>query len=179
MIEMKKNEIMKNGMKISEEGLKLLKHFESFKGKAYTCPAGVWTIGWGFTRVNGIKVKEGDIMPLEVADIELIKQLRTYENVVRKAIMIKKINQNQYDALVSLCYNIGGSSFRRSSLIKLVNSRNFIGTCRIFNIWSKVGGQRSKGLLRRRMSERNLFCGWSDPIVKIVPKNYHETYKEL
>jgi len=166
-------------MKFSEEGLKLLKHFESYEKRAYRCPAGVWTIGWGFTRVNGVKVKKGDVMPLEAANLELIKQLRIYENVVKKAIMIKKINQNQYNALVSLCYNIGGSSFRRSSIVKLVNSRNFIGACRIFNLWSKAAGKRSKGLLRRRMSERNLFCNWPDPIVKDVPKNYRGNFKEL
>jgi len=166
-------------MKISKQGINLLKHFESYEMRAYKCPAEVWTIGWGFTRVNGIKVKEGDMMTLEVADSELEKQLRTYENVVRKAIMIKKINQNQYDALVSLCYNIGGSSFRRSDIVQLVNSRNFIGACRIFNLWSSAAKKRSKGLLRRRMSERNLFCSWVDPIVKVVPQNYRETYKEL
>ncbi len=166
-------------MKISEQGIELLKHFESYEMKAYTCPAGVWTIGWGFTRINGIKVKEGDMMPLEEANKELEKQLRTYENIVKKAIMIKKINQNQYDALVSLCYNIGGSSFRRSSIVKLVNSRNFIGACRIFNLWSRAAKKRSKGLLRRRISERNLFCSWPDPIMKDMPKNYQEIYKEL
>jgi len=166
-------------MKISKKGIELLKHFESYEMRAYTCPAGVWTIGWGFTQINGMKVKKGDIMPLEVADIELKRQLRTYENVVKKVIMIKKINQNQYDALVSLCYNIGGSSFRKSDIVNLVNSRNFIGACRIFNLWSKVAKKRSKGLLRRRISERNLFCSWPDPIVKIVPENYRETFREL
>jgi len=147
--------------------------------KAYKCPGGVWTIGWGFTRVKGIKVKEGDILTLEEADIELKKQLKIYENLVKKVIMIKKINQNQYDALVSLCYNIGGSSFRRSSIVKLVNSRNFIEACRIFNLWSKPAQKRSKGLLRRRMPERNLFCSWQNPIVKVVPKNYCEIFREL
>lgn len=110
---------------------------------------------------------------------ELIKQLRIYENVVRKSIIIKKINQNQYDVLLSLCYNIGGSSFRKSSIVKLVNSRNFIGACKIFNLWSSAAKKRSKGLLRRRISERNLFCSWPDPVVKIVPKNYREIYKDL
>ena len=166
-------------MKISKQGIELLKHFESYEMRAYTCPAGVWTIGWGFTQINGVRVKKDDILPLKDADKELIKQLRIYENVVKKAIMIKKINQNQYDALVSLCYNIGGSSFRKSSIVKLVNSRNFIGACRIFNLWSNAAGKRSKGLLRRRISERNLFCGWSDPITKDIPKNYRETFKEL
>lgn len=166
-------------MKISKKGIDLLKHFESYEMRAYKCPAGVWTIGWGFTRINGVKVKEGDIMPLEVANIELEKQLRTYENVVKEVIKLDYINQNQYDALVSLCYNIGGSSFRKSDIVKLVNNRNFIGACRIFNLWSSAAKKRSKGLLRRRMSERNLFCGWSDPIVKVIPENYRETYKEL
>ena len=165
--------------KISKKGIDLLKHFESYEMKAYKCPAGVWTIGFGFTQINGVRVKNGDIMTLEEADKELIKQLRIYENVVKKAIMIKKINQNQYDALVSLCFNIGGSSFRRSDIVKLVNSRNFIGACRIFNLWSKSAKKRSNGLLRRRIPERNLFCSWPDPIVKIVPQNYRETYKEL
>lgn len=166
-------------MKISKQGIDLLKHFENYKKRAYKCPAGVWTIGFGFTRINGVKVKEGDTMTLEVANVELEKQLRTYENVVKKAIMIKKINQNQYDALVSLCYNIGGSSFRKSSIVKLVNNRNFIGACKVFNLWSNVAKKRSKGLLRRRISERNLFCSWPNPIVKIVDGNYRETYKEL
>jgi len=166
-------------MKISQQGIDLLKHFESYEMKAYLCPAGVLTIGWGFTQVNGHKVKKGDIMSLEVAEIELKRQLRTYENVVKKVIMIKKINQCQYDALVSLCYNIGGSSFRRSSIVKEINSKNFIGACRIFNLWSKAAKKRSKGLLRRRMSERNLFCSWPNPIVKVVPKNYQEVFREL
>ena len=166
-------------MKISKQGINLLKHFENYEMKAYKCPADVWTIGWGFTRINGVKVKEGDIMTLEEADKELIKQLKTYENVVREVIKLDYINQNQYDALVSLCYNIGGSSFRRSDIIKLINSRNFIGACRIFNLWSSAAKKRSKGLLRRRMSERNLFCSWPDPIVKVVPKNYQETFREL
>lgn len=166
-------------MKISKQGINLLKHFESYEMKAYKCPGDVWTIGWGFTRINGRKVREGDIMTLDEADVELKKQLRMYENVVKKVIMIKKVNQNQYDALVSLCYNIGGSSFRRSSIIKEVNSRNFIGACRVFNLWSRVAKKRSKGLLRRRMSERNLFCSWPDPIVKVVPENYKIAYKEL
>ena len=166
-------------MKISKKGIDLLKHFESYEMRAYKCPAEVWTIGWGFTQINGVKVKEGDIMTLEVANLELEKQLRTYENVVREVIKLDYINQNQYDALVSLCYNIGGSSFRRSDIVKLVNNRNFVGACRIFNLWSSVSKKRSKGLLRRRMSERNLFCSWPDPIVKVVPENYQETYKEL
>ncbi len=166
-------------MKISKQGIELIKHFESYEMKAYKCPADVWTIGWGFTRINGVKVKEGDIMTLEEADKELIKQLRTYENVVREVIKLDYINQNQYDALVSLCYNIGGSNFRRSDIVKLINSRNFIGACRIFNLWSSAAKKRSKGLLRRRMSERNLFCSWPDPIVKVVPKNYQETFREL
>ena len=166
-------------MKISKKGIDLLKHFESYEMRAYKCPAGVWTIGWGFTRINGVKVKEGDTMTLEVANLELEKQLRTYENVVREVIKLDYINQNQYDALVSLCYNIGGSSFRRSDIVNLVNNRNFIEACRIFNLWSSAAKKRSKGLLRRRMSERNLFCSWPDPIVKVVPENYQETYKNL
>ncbi|WP_051251774.1 lysozyme [Psychrilyobacter atlanticus] len=166
-------------MKISKQGIELIKHFESYEMKAYKCPADVWTIGWGFTRVNGVKIKKGDIMTLKVADLELIKQLKIYENVVKKVIMIKKINQNQYDALVSLCYNIGGSSFRKSDIVQLVNGRNFIGACKIFNLWSKAAGKRSKGLLRRRMSERNLFCSWPSPIVKVVPQNYEIAYKEI
>ena len=166
-------------MKISKQGIDLIKHFESYEMKAYKCPADVWTIGWGFTRIDGVKVKRGDSMTLEEADKELIKQLKIYENVVKKVIMIEKTNQNQYDSLVSLCYNIGGSSFRKSDIVQLVNSRNFIGACRIFNLWSKVAGKRSKGLLRRRMSERNLFCSWPNPIVKDIPQNYKKAYKKI
>ncbi len=167
-------------MKISKNGLDIIKEFEGFSYKAYLCPAKVPTIGWGFTYVGGKKVKDGDIIGREEANNELIRQVEKYENAVKESINnLKNINQNQFDALVSLCYNIGTEAFKKSTLVRLLNINDYINASRQFNRWSLVKGTRSKGLVRRRISERNLFCSFVDPIVNELPKNWKEDFLKL
>lgn len=146
-------------MKLGVLGFELIKKFEGCKLTAYKCSAGVWTLGWGSTfYLDGTPVKEGDTCTQEQAD-ELFKNtLVNFENCVRKAIAKIKINQNQFDAMVSLAYNIGCGNFRKSSVLRLtIANPNDPAIPNAFLMWNKIKGKVSNGLTRRRESEAILF----------------------
>lgn len=152
----------------SQNGIALVKDFEGFRGKAYRCPAGVWTIGYGFT--DG--VKEGDTITREQADKRLVSELGYFEQVVNKHVKVA-LNQNQFDALVSFVFNVGeGNKYRDgfvrlkngkpSSLLKAINTGRFEDAPALFAQWNKVKGKPSTGLTRRRTAEAALFMKTSD-----------------
>lgn len=101
-------------MKTSHLGISLIKKYESCKLKAYKCPAGVWTIGWGHTK----GVKPADICTQEQADKWLEQDLIEFERII--SIWFPRINQHQFDAMVSLCYNIGPGNLRKSPIYNAV-----------------------------------------------------------
>jgi lysozyme len=103
-------------MKTSAKGIAVIKKWESCKLKAYLCPAGVWTIGYGHTQ----GVKEGDTCTQEEAESFLRFDLGYYEGFVN--VHFKNVSQNQYDALVSLCYNIGPGNLRKSRVFEAVRT---------------------------------------------------------
>ena len=141
-------------MKTSEKGISLIKNFEGLRLKAYQCTASVWTIGWGTTMINGIKVKSGDIINEEMAEVLFAEDIKIFEDIVNSNIKIP-INQNQFDALVSHTYNTGGSE----NLFELINSK--AGKKRIhnwfLNSYITSGGNLTQGLVRRRRMEADLF----------------------
>ena len=94
-------------MKISEKGLQLIKEFEGYEGKAYLCPAGVWTIGYGHTQ----GVEENDMCSVEEASEFLKKDVEKAERAVNELVK-HELNQNQFDALVSFVFNLGRDRFR-------------------------------------------------------------------
>jgi lysozyme len=146
-------------MNIGKEGIALIKEFEGCKLQAYKCPAGVWTIGVGSTRyANGSKVKEGDKLRDEAEADELLKAtLATFTHAVNTAIH-PPMAQNEFDALVCLCYNIGTTGFATSTLVKLFNAgvtKDEIS--HQFLRWDKAGGKPLAGLTRRRAAEAKLF----------------------
>lgn len=139
-------------MKISQKGINLIKRFEGCELEAYRCPAGVWTIGYGHT--SG--VKEGMKITQQEAE-ELLKQdLVAYENAVLKNVTTA-LNQPIFDALVSFTYNLGEGNLRSSTLLKLLNSRDYYGASKEFEKWNKASGKVLEGLVKRREAERNLF----------------------
>lgn len=144
---------------ISEEGLKLLVEFEGLKLDAYLCPAGVWTIGIGSTKyANGQPVKKGDKLTKEEAYKLFLDTSDSYTNCIKKYV-IRPLKQNEFDALFCLCYNIGCGAFAKSSLVKFINGGQTIEKIRIgFLMWIKVSGVVSKGLMRRRLKEFNLYA---------------------
>ena len=142
-------------MKTSENGKQLIISFEGIKLNAYKCPAGVPTIGVGNTFYkNGNKVKMGDKVTLPQA-MELFESLLPkYEKTVLDAIKVP-LNQNQFDALVSFCWNCGSSK----TLFKMVNEK--FSEMNIVNWWCTHyvlgGGKVLNGLVRRRKAESVLF----------------------
>lgn len=145
--------------KISPKGLELIKKYEGFFAKPYLCPAGVPTIGYGTTYYpNGHKVTLQD-KPIseQTASAILMDTLVTYERSV-DSYTRDDINQNQFDALVSFCYNLGGYNLKRSTLLKKVNKNPDDPTIKDeFNKWVRAGGRKLKGLVRRRAEEADLY----------------------
>ena len=106
-------------MKTSQNGIELIKLFEGCKLKSYKCPANVWTIGYGNTfYLDGSKVLMGQKISQVEADMLLLKLLPKYEATVDRNIKVT-VTQNQYDALVSFCWNCGSSQ----ALFRLVNQK--------------------------------------------------------
>ena len=145
-------------MKIGAEGLKLIKEFEGCKLLSYKCPAGVWTIGIGSTRyADGTPVKANQALPNEDAAMQLLaKTLAHYEHEVN-ALKVE-LSQNEFDALVCLCYNIGTANLISSTLVRMLKAKEPKSEiAEQFLRWNKAGGKVLAGLTRRRNAEAELF----------------------
>ena len=145
-------------MKISNLGLELIKEFEGFSANAYLCPAKIPTIGYGNTFYeDGRKVKLGEQISKTDA-LELLEKVvnKDFADKMFPAIKVP-VTQNQFDAMVSLAYNIGTGAFLKSTLLKKVNAGDFAGAGEEFLKWNKSGGKELLGLTRRRKKEFDLF----------------------
>jgi lysozyme len=139
-------------MKTAKKGIDLIKFYESFKEKAYKCPAGVWTIGYGHTRTTqrGQTINENQAIELLMSDLQF-----TEISVKKQALFI---NQNQFDALVSFSFNVGSGAFTRSTLLKKIKSgADEVEIRHQFNRWNKSGGVILNGLVSRRKAEGDLY----------------------
>lgn len=139
-------------MRVNQEGLDLIKRFESLRLKSYLCPAGVWTIGYGHTRgvTPGIVITEAEAERLLREDIE------PCERAVSSACKVP-LTSAQFSALVSLVFNIGAGAFSKSTLLKLLNQGQYSEAEKQFKRWNKAGGRELPGLTRRRAAEAELF----------------------
>lgn len=140
-------------MRVSDRGVELVAEFEGCRLEAYKCPAGVWTIGYGHTA----GVKSGDKLSSREAAKKLLKEdLKKYgdyvSNCVEKGLITFQLNQNQFDALTSFCYNCGNGSLQ-----KLVTGRDAGTVANKLLAYNKGGGKVLAGLARRREAERKLF----------------------
>ena len=148
-------------MKTSQAGLDLIKQFEGFRAKPYLCSAKVPTIGYGSTRyADGTPVSLRDPAITEAVGLALFKDtLTTYEKGVTKAVKVP-LEQYEFDALVSLCYNIGVGNLASSTLVRLLNEDEArIEVARQFLRWNRANGAVIPGLTRRREAEREMFLG--------------------
>ncbi len=142
-------------MNISERGISLIKEFEGCRLRAYKCPAGKWTVGWGSTGAN---IKEGTVWSQEQADAALAKHLAEFEQAVSDLITVP-LTQGQFDALVSFTYNLGAGRLRESTLRRKLNAGDYSGAAKEFGKWISKGTAYESGLRRRREAERQLFAG--------------------
>lgn len=140
-------------MNISQNGLELIKRFEGCRLKAYKCPAGVLTIGYGHT---GADVKEWTIISQTQAEHYLQNDVILHSKNVSKLVKVP-LTQNQFDALVSFEYNVGYGNFSKSTLLRKLNARDYIGASNEFDKWVFANKKKLSGLVKRRQAEKELF----------------------
>jgi lysozyme len=148
---------------VSDRGLNFIKDWEKFRAKAYLDSKGVWTIGYGSTRVNGVPVRPGQVITEPQALAELRKDCRWRLDRL-ETLISAPLRQNQVDALLSLMYNIGDGGFAASSLRRAVNAGQG-GAVRedLFTRWNKIRDPKTgqlivlDGLTRRRRAEYQMY----------------------
>lgn len=133
-------------MKTGSKGRELIKKYEGLRLTAYKCPAGVWTIGYGHTA----GVKSGQKISKQEAEDMLTKDLEIYESHVNK--LARDFTQNQFDALVSFCYNLGPGCLQT-----LVKNRDNKAIASAILLYNKAAGKILPGLVKRRKQESELF----------------------
>jgi lysozyme len=146
-------------MKIDAAGVKLIENFEGIRLKAYQDWVGIWTIGCGMTRYpkTGKKVQSGETITQAECDSMFLELVKDFEEAVTEAIKVT-LTQSQFNALVSLCYNIGTTGFSNSTLVKRINAKASSDLIRAaFLLWIKAGGKFSRTLTKRRNEEADLF----------------------
>lgn len=156
----------------SKDAETLIKFFESCHLKAYKDAVGIWTIGWGTT---GPGIQEGLIISQQTADNMLKAHIQDVALDITALLGDIRLLQHQFDALVSLVYNIGIGAFKKSTLLKLIKQRKMAEAALEFDKWTKAGGKELPGLVKRRKAEKTLFIG--EPTSTVVasskaPKNF-------
>lgn len=119
---------------------------------AYQDSVGVWTIGYGHTK----GVKPGDKITQAQADEFLTQDTAGAASDVSRLVKVE-LSQNQFDALVSFTFNLGGKNLASSTLLKRLNEGNYRAASDQFGRWVFAGNVLLQGLLKRREAERQLF----------------------
>lgn len=156
-------------MQLSQNGIELIQFFEGLKLKAYYCSAGKLTVGYGHT---GSDVKPGMVITKQRADELLRQDIKKFERDVNSLLQVP-VSQSQFDALVSFAFNVGSDidadtiaeGLGDSTLLKLVNRKDWEGAAKEFLKWNKARNPKTKklepvaGLTKRRRAEHLLFLG--------------------
>lgn len=153
---------MRNNYSVSDEGIKMLVDFEGEILKVYKDPVGLPTFGVGHL----VKPHETAEFPVgkkitrATSRAYLKQDLAEFEACVNDLVKVP-ITQNQFDALVSLAFNIGPANFKRSSVLRHLNNRQFTKAANAFLAWNKARKNGKlivlDGLVRRRNTERSVF----------------------
>ena len=144
---------MCDNLKISESMIAVIKKFEGLRLKAYKCPAGVFTIGYGHTENVFADSEISELM----ADQILRKDLQKFEQTINDLDL--PLLQCEFDALVSFVFNVGIGNFNKSTLKKLLSQKKFFYAAKEFDKWVFAGGKKLPGLQNRRNKERKIFEG--------------------
>lgn len=142
-------------MRINDKGLALIKSFEGRRLKAYRCPAGVPTIGYGHT--EGVEM--GQTITEAQAEELLRRDLEEFEQGVSKAIGKAPTTPDQFSAMVSFAFNLGLASLNRSSVLRYHRLGEYGTAADSFRLWVLAKGRRLEGLVRRREAEAELYRG--------------------
>lgn len=141
-------------MKLTSKGAKFIQEFEGLRLKAYRDQRGVWTIGYGAT---GPSISARTTWTKEQADERFIQDAEEREMQLTKYLGTTPTTQNQFDALMSLAYNIGMGALHGSTVLRKHLAEDYKGAADAFLSWNKVNGRVDPGLVRRRHEERDLY----------------------
>jgi lysozyme len=146
-------------MKLNNSGYLLITEFEGFSAKPYLCSAKIPTIGYGSTYYSDNK--RVTLLDKEITKVQAFEMFKTiadrFASVVSK-LVTSPLNQNQFNALVSLAYNIGTGNFASSTILKKVNkNHNDLTIVLEFKKWNKVNKKEVAGLTKRRIYEANIY----------------------
>lgn len=159
-------------MRTSPAGRAAITQREGLMLTAYPDPATggePWTIGVGHTSAAGApKVVRGMKITKDEADAILSRDLLTFESAVSSAVKVP-LSQNEFDALVSLAFNIGAGAFKKSTLVRKLNAGDRAGAADQFLVWNKANGKTMKGLVNRRKAERAQFLSGKQPSIPATP----------
>ncbi len=158
------------GMGVNPATLALIRRFEGLRLRAYRDAAGFWTIGYGHTSMAGPpKVMPGMRISRKQAERILRADVERVAGQVAKVLgpdVLSRLNENQFGALVSFAFNVGIGNVRRSSVLRAVRAGRLEEVPRLLLRWTKAGGRRLPGLVRRRRAEGRL---WLTPPGKRRP----------
>jgi GH24 family phage-related lysozyme (muramidase) len=157
-------------MKVSDKGLELIKRYEGLELAAYADPGSKgepYTIGYGHTSMAGPPaVHRGMRISMAEAVSILKSDLGKFETAV-SGLLTRTPTQNQFDAMVSLCFNIGPKNFASSTVLRRFNAGDFVKAANGFMLFTKASGHEMKGLIARRSAEMELFRAGSVVIVPV------------
>lgn len=141
-------------MILSKQGLEFIKSWEKFRAEPYNDGYGYMTVGYGHLIRKGETIKKlTEAQALDILHSDVANAVRTVNRSVRVV-----LRQPQFDALTSLCFNIGGTAFIESTLLRLLNGKDIDGAANQFAMWRMSDGKISPGLVRRRDAERRMFA---------------------
>ena len=157
-------------MKVSAAAIRMIKHHEGVRTRPYRCPALLWSVGVGHVidpSHAAVKYEERRSLPIpagwdrtltmDEVDAILAQDLAKFERGVARLCPAAVGSQGQFDALVSLAFNIGLGNVQRSSIRMRYNRGDVEGAADAFLMWTKAAGKVLPGLVKRRNDERALF----------------------
>jgi len=147
-------------MKLSAEGINLIKRFEGVRNRPYRCSAGLWTVGVGHLIGDGKSLPESwnRTFTKEEIDALLIRDLSRFERGVGMYIKVP-LRQCEYNALCSFAFNLGLGTLQRSTLRQKLNRNDKEGAAKEILKYCRAGGKIIKGLQIRREAEYRMFLG--------------------
>lgn len=143
-------------MQISHNGLEFVKGNEGYRAQAYLDGGGVWTIGYGTTRINGKPVEAGMTCTEQEATQWLLSDLADTQTAINQLVNVP-LTQGAYDALCDFVYNVGITAFKNSTMLKKLDAKDYSGAALEFIRWKYDNGKVVEGLLNRRKREQEMF----------------------
>ena len=151
---MRKSRIAAYSIAISAACLVGIATHEGYRSEASKDAVGIPTLGFGETA----GVKMGDKTTPERALVQLLESTEKHADAIRQCIHVP-LYQHEFDAYISLAYNIGTGAFCRSTLVKKLNAKDYAGACEEIRRWNKAGGKVLPGLVKRRDVEYRMCIG--------------------